>query len=243
MKVTTTLSFRQGLSIALRLPNAATSLADAPRLDLKLERIKLGTQAVPDTLWRHTVSKIGIYVADNPLEILENASIFRAENAQLLLSGGYAKDGWLPYNLTVTPTALCVGYYYIRDPRKRGLIELGKNFSQLWINAEAPSGQVDVMLRSDYQVVGNWAHSGWAAHSEQFRRWDISILRIMATEPKFWYFGRRQFVSGIANIDCRSHEDGEVRTIYSYNLSGRDTDPSHFTDLDPNIIELANQTD
>ncbi len=243
MNTTITLSFRQGLSITLRPPRSATSLTNAPRLDLNLERIRLGTQIVPDKLWRHTVSEIGIYVADNPLEILENASIFRAENVQALLSGDYAKDGWLPYGLTVTPVALCINYYYIRDPNKRGLIELGKNFSQLWFKAEASGGQVDTMLRSDCRVVGNWTHSGWTARPAQPCRWDISILRIMTAEPKFWHLGKRQFVSGDANIDCRSHEDGEIHAIYSYTLAGRSTEPSHFNDLDPDAIGSAYQTD
>lgn len=218
----------RGLTVALELPNAPlTQVEGAPQLHAKLECAKLGVYQLPDAFLEQIVSKAGIYLADHPEEILEGKAIFIAANAADLLKGRYAQEGWLAYGFVGTPTTLRIDFYNLHDPRKCGLVELGRNFNQLWLKLALLNGPVDTALRFEGRTLNTCQHTSSSALSNGPQYWDLNCIRATCTESRFAGLSRSKYVQGIFDARCYAAEDPGAAAICSYNLFAEDRVSDH----------------
>lgn len=222
----------QGLIVALELPDTPlASVEDAPQLKVGVETIKLGAYQLPEAFLEQTVSKVGIYLADHPDEPVENGSIFRAEHAADLIYGRYAKDGWLPYGFIATPTTLRIDFYNIQDPCKCGLVELGRNFHQLWVKVGLPGDLAETILRFEGSALISMQPLPNPALIGATQYWNLNCIRATCTESKAWGFSKRKYVQGILDANCYAGVDPNT-LVCSYNLLAKDHASEHVDQVD-----------
>lgn len=208
--------------VALGVPDAVNDPETIPRIKVKLDHFcRYGTQPGLGEL-HATVTKCGIFTESSSIPDGRNPQQmwpFAPEYLRSLLLGDYDNE-WVLYSFELRAYALTLMYYNVKNPARRGMIELGQDFTGLQVTLRVPVAEIVREIGPS----ANFPTADALAEGEIYSQYSMYLYRHPVIKRLLFGLRERPYVECAANVAYSAQPKEKLATyICRFSLEGEDT--------------------